>query len=388
MVPPDAVAEAPPLRLRRRLAGIGAGVGAVLLFLVLQGRPEVAERLLAQGILPAFRRSLSLMTALVPFSLAELVVLVVLGLLVVGAVRGVRQVRRGQDRLPRTLLRGALRLGHDVGILVALLVVLWGVQHTRPGLEDRLGIQMAGEVGVEEIEPLAAAAVRSANRFYREIHGSRDAGAPTPAPPRREIRHELDRAWERVVAHYRLPPRATLSHGTPKAFLSTPLVRRFGISGMYFPFTGEALLLADLPGVLMPKEMAHEMAHQRGFASESDANVLAFLVGREAADPRIRYAAYVFLQRQLLSALAELDRERAVAVAAERHPGVRRDLQDRERYWEVARGWTRDVGVGLNHAMLRAHGVPEGIASYRGSTWVFVALAREEGVEALLPPEV
>lgn len=385
MVPADEVAPRPPppLRLRRRLAGVGVGAAAVILFRVLQDRPDLAEAVLSQGILPAFVRSLSLVTGLVPFAVAELVVL---GVVVLGVVGLVREVRRGADRWPRAVLRGGLRLGHDVGILVALLVVLWGLQHTRPGLEDRLGIEVAGQADVEELAPLAAAAVRSANELYLEIHGTRDAGTPTAAPERDEIHGELDRAWEEVVAGYRLPPRATLSHGPPKALLLTPVVRRFGIAGMYFPFTGEALLLSDLPGVLMPKEMAHEMAHQRGFASESDANVLAFLVSREAHDPRIRYAGYIFLQRQLLGAVAHLDPQRAQAIAAERHPGVIRDLEDRNRYWEAARGWTRQVGVGLNHAMLRAHGVPDGIASYQGSTWIFVALARKEGLQVLLPP--
>ncbi len=385
MVPADEVAPRPrpPLRVRRRLAGVGAGAAAVLLFGLLHSRPDLAEAVLAQGILPAFVRSLSLLTGLVPFAVAELMVAGVVLLLGVGLVR---EMRRGDDRLPRAALRGGLRLGHDLGIVVALFVVLWGLQHARPGLEDRLEIEAVGEVDVEELAPLATAAVRSANELYLEIHGTRDAGVPTAAPPRAEIHGKLDRAWEEVVARYRLPPRTTLSHGSPKAFLLTPVVRRFGVAGMYFPFTGEALLLSDLPGVLMPKEMAHEMAHQRGFASESDANVLAFLVAREAHDPRIRYAGYIFLQRQLLGAVAHLDLERAQTIAAGRHPGVTRDLEDRNRYWEAARGWTRQVGVGLNHAMLRAHGVPDGIASYQGSTWIFVALARKEGLQVLLPP--
>jgi hypothetical protein len=372
--------------LGRRLLGIGAGLLALGLFRFLAGRPEMAESLAGSPPVVFLTRSLSLGSGLLPVSVAEVVVLAVVARQVVGLVGGIGELRRGDDRPPRVLLRGGLRLGQDVGLVVALFVVLWGIQHPRPSLEARLGLAPAGEVTSDELELLARAAVDAANRAYLELHGSSDIGAPTPAPGRRELGEALDRAWAAVVTRYELPHSAASPRGRPKSFWVTPLMKRFGVAGMYFPFTGEALILGDLPGVLKAKEMAHEMAHQRGFASESDANVLAFFVTREATHPGARYAGYVFLQGQLVGALARQEPDRARALVEELLPGVRRDLDARRAYWEVARGWPRSLGVALNDAMLRAHGHPEGIASYRGSTWVFVALAREGGLEALLPP--
>jgi hypothetical protein len=390
MVPGDEVTREvgvrPPLRLRRRLVGIGAGLAAFGLFRLLSSRPGLAEHLAGAGPLPALGRTLSLTTGVLPFSVAEAVVLVVIGRQIGGLLGGIGDLRGGHDRLGRTFLRGGLRLGQDAGVLVALFVALWGIQYARPGLEERLGIEVSGPVSAQELERLARAAVETSNRLYFTVHGSRDIGEPTPAPPRRELVPELERAWERVARHHGLPERAARSHGAPKAFLATPAVRRLGVAGMYFPFTGEALVLSDLPGVSLPRDMGHEMAHQRGFASESDANVLAFLVAREAMDPLINYSAYVFLQRQLISALAVRDPGAAMEVIQARYPGVQRDVESHTGYWRGARGWTRTMSLTLNHAMLRAHGVPGGIASYRGSTWVFTALAREGGVEALLPP--
>jgi hypothetical protein len=366
---------------------MGVGVGALLFLLLSQGRPALAEALMDGGLLAGVSRALSLGTGAIPFSLAELVVLGFLVRQGAGLAGEWRRRGRGQgrDRFARLLTRGSLRLGQDLGVLVALFVVLWGLQYPRPGLEVRLGLSPLEEVSVEEVESLARMAVSHTNHFYEVVHGSLDGGEPTPAAPRGELLTELEAGWERVASRYGLPERARLRHGSPKPLLATALVRPFGVAGMYFPFTGEALLLRDLPGVLLPKEMAHEMAHQRGFASEADANALAFLVARETADPRINYAGYVFLQGQLVGELALRDPDRAQAVREELAPGVVRDLQDRARYWAVARGWTRWVGLSLNDLMLRAHGVPEGVASYQRSTRIFLALARAEGEEALLP---
>jgi hypothetical protein len=380
------VPEPPPLCLGRRLSGIAAGVGALALFHFLRRRPEVAEALAGSGPLAGLPRLLSHVTGVIPISLVELLVLAFLARQGVALTRGLAELGRGEDEWGRSLLRGGLRAGQDAGWVLAAFVLLWGVHHARPGLEHRLGVTSAGEVEVGELVALARRAVEVSNRLYVEIHGGEDVGRPTQASDLGTVARELEEGWRRLATDPRMPSMLGVSFGRPKPMLASPALRRFGISGMYIPFTGEALVLRDLPGATLPRAAAHEMAHQRGIAGESDANVLAFLVTRQASDPVVRYSGYLFLQAQLMGALARLDRERVAELIRLRHPGVQRDLEAQARYWEVARGWTRSVGVALNDAMLRAHGVAEGVASYQGSVWVLIALAREEGPEVLFPP--
>jgi hypothetical protein len=337
------------------------------------------------GPLPALVRALSLGTGAIPFSLAELVIGAVVLRQILGLARGVGQLRRGVDSLPRTLGRGGLRLGQDAGVLLFLFYLLWGFQYARPGVDQALGIPSAGQVSAGELQALASQAVHAGNLLYRAIHGVEDAGQPTPRSDPRQLPPALAQGWEQAVERWDLPPRFARRHGEPKPFLFSPLVKRFGVAGMYFPFTAEALVLADLPGGLGGKELAHEMAHQRGVAREADANTLAYLVTLEAPDPGIRYAGVLFLQRQLIGALGRVDPDAAWAVTRERLPGVRRDLEAVAAYWEDARGPVSRVTTRANDAMLRSHGIAEGVENYRGSVWAFVALARREGTAALLP---
>jgi hypothetical protein len=364
------------------------GVAALGAFHLLSRFPAVAETLVGEGPLPALTRGLSRLSGTIPLSLAEVVILAVVARQGMGLARGVLQLRRGEDTFPRTVARGGLRLAQDVGILVLLFYLLWGFQYARPGVETRLGIPPAGEVSAAELRSLASDAVHAGNRLYRALHGVDDAGEPTPNVPPSAVIPALEEGWERAVARWELDPRLSLRHGTPKPFVATPLVKRFGVAGMYFPYTAEALVLSDLPGALRGKEVAHEMAHQRGVARESDANTLAYLVTREAPDPGVRYAGSLFLQRQLVSALGRIDPDAAWAVSQERLPGVRRDLEAVAAYWADARGPVSDATTRLNHAMLRSHGITEGVENYRGSVWAFVALARREGVAAVLPDPV
>jgi hypothetical protein len=328
-------------------------------------------------------RSLSLASGAIPIALAEVVVLAFLLRQGLGVRRGLTEFREKKAAAGSLLARGALRFAQDAGIAVFLFYLLWGIQYARPGLESQLGIAPAGEVDASELRALTEQAVAATNRAYVALHGTDDLGRPTPALARADLSTGLEAGWERTREDLGLADRVTQRRGEPKAFLSSPLVKRLGISGMYFPFTGEALVLGDLPGILQGKDVGHEMAHQRGFASESDANVLGALVAARSPDLLSRYSAYSFIERQLMVALQRASRDDARDVARGRSPGVRRDLEDLSEYWEPARTPVATAATRVNDRMLRTHGVREGVGSYAGSTWVFVALARSMGPEAL-----
>ena len=383
MVSGDALIGLSFSRLLRRFLGIGLGLFGWACFRFLSERPQLAGVVVGMGPIPEMMRGLSILSAAVPFPLAEAVVLGVALRQLLGAWYGMGQVRRGKASLLGAFTRGGLRLAQDAGVLVFFFYLLWGVQYARPGLEAHLGIEPAGEVGAPELRELAERAVELTNELYEEIHGSTDIGEPTSATGLQEIVPSLQIGWERIRDDLELPRRVAGPHGSPKRILATPVVKRLGVSGIYFPYTGEALVLGDLPGVLLGKDLGHEMAHQRGFSSESDANVLGTLVAARSPDPLVRYSAYFFLQRQLVSALQRVSSSDAHDVVGGRVPGVRRDLADLARYWQPAQTPVAAAASRVNDAMLRTHGVSEGVASYQGSTWVFVALARERGPEVI-----
>ena len=63
-----------------------------------------------------------------------------------------------------------------------------------------------------------------------------------------------------------------------------------GISGIYFPFTGEANVNVDIPHSLLPATTCHEMAHQRGFAREDEANYIAWITCSSNDNPEFKYS--------------------------------------------------------------------------------------------------
>ncbi len=75
------------------------------------------------------------------------------------------------------------------------------------------------------------------------------------------------------------------------------------ITGVYTFFTGEANINVNFPDYTVPYTAAHELAHQRGIAREDEANFVAFLVCLESSDPYIRYSGCLNVYEYVISAL-------------------------------------------------------------------------------------
>ena len=63
-----------------------------------------------------------------------------------------------------------------------------------------------------------------------------------------------------------------------------------GYTAFYHPITGEAIIRGDLPILTQAFTISHEMAHQLGYASEEEANFIAFVIGTESRDPIVQYS--------------------------------------------------------------------------------------------------
>lgn len=63
-----------------------------------------------------------------------------------------------------------------------------------------------------------------------------------------------------------------------------------GYMAFYQPITGEAIVRTDVPLLTLPYTSCHELAHQIGYASEAEANFIAFVVANESGDALFRYS--------------------------------------------------------------------------------------------------
>ena len=183
------------LHWRLRLALAGTGAAAFIVFRLLVLAPGLTETVYGRGIGPLFASMLSSIAGIVPFSLAEIVIVIFVGRQLLGAAKGIGQIRNGDRRLTNAVAAGVLRIGADIGVVVATFYLVWGFNYARPPLESRQQWNGA-EADVEELARLAQEMIEAANFEYATITGADDSGQPTVGPQGAELIAQLATGWE------------------------------------------------------------------------------------------------------------------------------------------------------------------------------------------------
>ena len=135
-------------------------------------------------------------------------------------------------------------------------------------------------------------------------------------------------------------------------------------TGFYFPFTGESNVNMDSPAMLLASTCAHELAHQRGIASEQQCNFLAVLACTRCDDANYHYAGWLLGYIHLSNALYRADREAWQEVRDSLPAEVLADLRCNSAYWSRYRGLTARFTQSLNDKMIRSYGDTLGTQSY------------------------
>jgi hypothetical protein len=316
--------------------------------------PRLVENFYARSVYPHVARSLSRLTGGLSFSVGE-ALSVLFSLLMLAALARLVYLLARQRGEWRALALKTCKLALWLAAVLSLVFMLaFGLNYQRPPLVEVLGYDQR-RAGADELDAMTRAVVEGVNRNYEESHAD---GYKTPDTPR--VVEILKESYAREAE---LAPFAVEGFGPPKAVYFSDALTRLGVSGVYFPFTGEPNFNADAPDFERPFSIAHEMAHQRGFARESEANFVAFLVCAHASDPFVRYSGY----RQAFGVafeLYKLDPERARAILKGLNAGYREDSQRSARFWLKAGGRAGDLSRRLNDFYLKANRVKSGTKNY------------------------
>ena len=169
----------------------------------------------------------------------------------------------------------------------------------------------------------------------------------------------LEPAFVRAQRDLALP--WTAHAGRPKRTLFNFYFTRVSIDGMTGPFFLETLA----NGTLLPFEraatIAHEWSHLAGYADESEANFVGWLVCMRGSAP-VQYSGWLSLYATVAGALPRSDRD---DIAGRLDEGPRADLRaisDRIRRHAVPAA--SRAGYALYDRFLKANRVEAGVRSY------------------------
>lgn len=294
---------------------------------------------------------------LFPFSVVEwFYAAFILGVLVWLAVL-LRRLRTGRGRRGEIAYGGVLGLACLCLTAYGLYCVGWGVNYYASGFQEKSGVY-AQPVTVDELERVALLFSRKLGETADQV--ARD-GDGVFAVPREDIFAASTGIYENISREF---PFLARTDRVPKKMFFSRLFSAMNFTGFYSPYTGESSLNVDSPACLLPANIAHELAHQRGIASEQECNFLAIAAATASDNAVYRYSGYLMGWIQLSNALYRADRDRWTAVYGTLPEPVLADLRYHRAYWDQFDGLTARVSTKIYDSTLRSYGQTAGIQSY------------------------
>lgn len=235
--------------------------------------------------------------------------------------------------------------------------VTWGVNYYADGFQEKSSIY-AQPVTVDELERVAVYFSGKLSETAGQVE--RDANGVF-AVPRDDIFPYSTRVYDNISQEF---PFLARQDRVPKKMFFSRLFSAMNFTGFYSPYTGESNLNIDSPACLLPANIAHELAHQRGIASEQECNFLAIAAAVSSDDPVYQYSGYLMGYIHLSNALYRASPDRWEAVRALLPETVLADLRDHSAYWAQFDGLTAAVSTKIYDSALKSYGQTAGIQSY------------------------
>ena len=226
-------------------------------------------------------------------------------------------------------------------IVVYFFYTSWGLNYFRPPLERSISKELV--INEKKVENLAKYFSVQCNKIRKEINSKK--------------KNKTD---------YLILYKNLIESKNEKFKYSnfSIILSYLGIKGYYNPFTNEANVNSEIPDILIPVTIYHELAHKKGFASETDANFIGFLNAYNNDNIEIQYSASFFAFRYLYHDLYKMNPNIAENIYESLNSEVKKDFLIVSNFWIYYSNRFQKIQKKIFDLFLRTNGQKKGINSY------------------------
>lgn len=310
--------------------------------------PAIVERTYSRGIYPIVQPYLTELSNQTSIALFDPIVLIALAAIV---AMWVVRIRRRRGGIARTFGSAAVDTLVICSVVYLWFLAAWGLNYRREPLREQLDFREERITG-DALRELALKNTHVLNALYQDAHAE---GWPSLDDTPRLLQPAFSRAQRDLGLTWTAVP------GLPKRTLFNFYFTRASVDGMTDPFVLEMLANQTLLPFERASTMAHEWSHLAGYADESEANFVGWLVCMRGT-PAIQYSGWLALYGTVTSALPRSEREEIVR---QLEHGPRADLAAiSERVRSQTIPIVSRTGYAVYDRYLKANRVEAGIRSY------------------------
>lgn len=330
---------------------------AILIKQIMANYPEFTEKFYSRGIYKFIMQPVSLLTGLFPFSVAELALIILFIYIPIRLIYLIiKAIRKGKGIILLQFLANVILIG---SLWFFVQVIVWNINYERLPYSELANINIQNS-SLDELEALCRWLVDDTNKIRGQVSENQD-GIMLVEGGYRSVLKRASIGYDAIEQEY---PFLGGKYGPPKPVLLSRLMSYSNIIGIYSCLTGEANIDIDIPEISLASTVMHEMAHQRGFAREDEANYIAYKTCMAHPDIDFKYSGSVMALQYSMNALYAESPERYFNVASNYSPGYLRDLEAERDYWKQFQGIAKQVANKMNDAYLKLNGQTDGVKSY------------------------
>ena len=300
----------------------------IVLLKIIRFFPEFIERWYSNGIYIYISNSLRISLGKVPFSFGD----VLYGLLIIWAIRWFWFLKKNktiQSLAPKQKWKAiSLSILSFLSVVYFLFHLLWGLNYYREPLYEKMKIER--EYSDADLALFTQKLIAKTNAIQLGL--MKDKNRKVVVPYSKSQLFEMNRnGYQNLALEHSMFQYNHLS--IKKSLFSIPLTY-MGFGGYLNPFTNEAQVNSLGPLYSFPMTANHEMAHQIGFASESECNFIGFLASIKNKDAYIQYSGYSLALRYCLRNWQARDEKKVVLFLKTIHPGILANFKESEIFWQ------------------------------------------------------
>jgi hypothetical protein len=273
-------------------------VGALLIFII-SFFPAFIRQYYSQFFFKYMAAGLRFFSGLLPFAIGEWVFIFIIIVLLFNALRYLFKVKNAYKTKDFWVTIGK-KTALTLAKLYVVFQLIWGLNYHQADPSKSFNLTLPTSYTSLEMDTLSLELIQELNIERQKMPEMQVINFNKKDIFEAAVREFKQNAQKQPILQYQYPC---------LKFSNIPSLGDYlGYLAFYQPVTGEAIIRGDLPILTLPFTTCHEIAHQLGYASEAEANFIAFVIGSESKDPLFRYSMllqlFSYTQSEHLNLLA------------------------------------------------------------------------------------
>lgn len=320
---------------------------------------DKVEKIYSTGIYRYLSQAQNIISGMLPFSLHELLIVLAVLIAVFLFIFSIIQAVKSKNKWYKPIVSFLLTILAGGSLLYFIFTICWGLNNYRPTFGEIAGLEVR-DSSVEELKELCISLIDKTNSLRIEMKENSEGITTTTMTDKEMFRLALE-GYENVSKIY---PELGGSYAAPKGVLLSVPMTYTDTWGQYSAFTGEANVNVNIPVYFIPCTACHEMAHQRGFSREDEANYIGYLTCRMNSNVFFQYSGYIDAMLSSMNALYAASYDDWKELRESYSDGVSRDIDYLSIFNARYEGVIGRVSNSANDIYLKANNQPNGVNSY------------------------